>query len=70
MVFFFFIWGSRLKLDFRYEFFFPLKVTGWQGYSKSAKNVVEMCKKGEIQTEYTQLQVSLSPIALCFYTSG
>lgn len=43
-----------MKLDFRYEIFFlPLKLTGWQGYSKSAMNVVETCKKGEIQTEYT-----------------
>lgn len=43
-----------MKFDFRYDFFPPpLKVTGWQGYSKFAINVVETCKKGEIQTEYT-----------------
>lgn len=35
------------------DFLTPLKVTGWQGYSKSAMNVVETCKKGEIQMEYT-----------------
>lgn len=35
-------------------FFPPLKVTGCRDrYWKSATNIVEACKKGEIQTEYT-----------------